>query len=62
MIRMGLMNLRRALSPAKADTSELRTLLLRVIGEHERLWLARNRAGGLAESAGYFRNILKELE
>ena len=62
MIRMGLINLRRALSPAEADNSTLRTLLLRVIGTHERLWLARNRVGGLAESAGYFRNILKELE
>ena len=62
MIRMGLLNLRRALEPATADHSALRTLLLRVIGTHEQLWLARNRAGGLAESADYFRNILKELE
>ena len=62
MIRMGLLNLRRALAPAESDNSALRTLILRVIGTHEQLWLARNRAGGLAESADYFRNILKELE
>ena len=62
MIRMGLLNLRRALAPADSDNSALRTLLLRVIGVHEHLWLARNRAGGLAESAGFFRNLLKELK
>ena len=62
MIRMGLLNLRRALAPTQADNSALRTLILRVIGEHEQLWLSRNRAGGLAESAEYFRNILKELD
>ncbi|MBP5300311.1 MAG: family 20 glycosylhydrolase, partial [Victivallales bacterium] len=62
MVRMGLLNLRRALVPAEADNSALRTLLLRVIGTHERLWLARNRAGGLAESSGHFRSILEELE
>ncbi len=61
MIRMGLVNLRRALAPDEADCMALRTLVLRVIGAHERLWLARNRAGGLAESAEYFRNVLKEL-
>ncbi len=61
MIRMGLLNLRRAHAPDEANLSELRLLLMRVIGEHERLWLARNRVGGLAESAGYFRNLLQEI-
>lgn len=35
-------------------TDELR----HVIAEHERLWLARNRAGGLHESSNYLRNAL----
>ena len=59
---MGLLNLRRALAPDEADLSALRLLVLRVIGAHERLWLARNRVGGLAESAEYFRSILREIE
>ena len=48
MIRMGLLNLRRAREPATADHSALRTLLLRVIGTHEQLWLARNRGCEIA--------------
>ncbi|MDZ7684981.1 MAG: hypothetical protein U5O39_08215 [Gammaproteobacteria bacterium] len=45
----------------RRDTAELREELLRAIGEHERLWLARNRPGGLAESTGHLRHSLAAL-
>lgn len=40
--------------PPAALTEDLR----RIIGEHERLWVARNRIGGLHDSAQYLRNAL----
>lgn len=43
------------------DVVTERTNLALAIGEHERLWLARNRPGGLAESAGHLRNSLEAL-
>lgn len=44
----GTRSRRADLSPAN-----LRTNLAQIIGRHERLWLARNRPGGLRESAGH---------
>jgi hypothetical protein len=32
-----------------------------VITEHRRLWLARSRVGGLAESCGYYYKVRKQL-
>ena len=36
--------------------------LQEIIGTHERLWLQRNRPGGLSESSGRLRTYLKALE
>ena len=43
------------------DVSALRTELSIAIGEHERLWLARNRPGGLHESSDHLRRSLTVL-
>lgn len=41
--------------------ARLRHDLRRAIGEYERVWLLRARAGGLAESADHLRRVLAEL-
>ena len=51
----------------KLDTSSqskqtLAEDLRRVIAEHERLWLIRNRPGGLSDSSGRLRANLDEYE
>lgn len=43
------------------DVGALREDLLTAIGEHDRLWLARNRPGGLHESSGHLRDALAAL-
>jgi len=43
------------------DLPELIDLFRRIIGNHQRLWLARNRSGGLNESSGHLRKALDEL-
>ncbi|MCB1693770.1 MAG: family 20 glycosylhydrolase [Pseudomonadales bacterium] len=45
----------------RKDRRHLREELSVAIGEHERLWLARNRSGGLSESAGHLRQSLTAL-
>ncbi len=46
---------------SRQDLAALRTELAIGIGEHERLWLARNRPGGLHESSGRLRTSLDAL-
>lgn len=50
---------------AKARSSEktaVAKLLTTCISEHERLWLARNRPGGLADSLRHLQNLLKAVQ
>jgi len=49
------------LDPRHCDRAALRHALQHVISEHERLWLARNRPGGLNESSARLRGRLEEL-
>jgi hypothetical protein len=58
MARLGCRRGLAALSPSEVEAGELRRELQHVIGEHERLWLARNRPGGLHESSGRLRRRL----
>ena len=48
------------LDPASVDPLTLRAQILSMIGEHDRLWLARNRIGGLAESRAHLTKLLLE--
>ena len=51
--------LRRVLGgKSKWDPAKFRDDLRHVIAEHEELWLARNRIGGLHESSTFFRNAM----
>lgn len=51
----------RAHREAALDRTPMRRELLRIIGEHERLWLRRNRPGGLHESSARLRELLPAL-
>ncbi len=42
----------------KSDRTALRHELQKIIRNHEELWLARNRLGGLRESSGRLRDFL----
>ncbi|MBD3346138.1 MAG: family 20 glycosylhydrolase [Chitinivibrionales bacterium] len=44
-----------------ADTKELRRELKNIIAQHKKLWLKRNRPGGLEESAGKLEKVLEYL-
>jgi hypothetical protein len=46
----------------RAERLSMRKDLLSIIGEHERLWLCRNRPGGLHESSQKLRELLLPLE
>jgi hypothetical protein len=48
------------LDPAREDASDLAADLRAIIGEHERLWLGRNRVGGLRDSARRLENRLAD--
>ena len=63
---LGLLTIaqRRARAHRNRTTTELRPLrrdLARCIGEHEELWLARNRPGGLHESSGRLRRTFAAM-
>jgi hypothetical protein len=60
MARLGCERGLAGLDPGSADAGKLRRALQHVIGEHERLWLARNRPGGLHESSARLRKQLGE--
>jgi len=60
MARLGTERGLAGLEPGVRDDADLRHKLQHVIGEHERLWLARNRPGGLRESSGRLRAALGE--
>lgn len=44
-----------------SNRKELASRLESIITEHERLWLARSRSGGLPESTSHYRTLLDEL-
>jgi hexosaminidase len=46
----------------KVDKTQMKKDLLKIISMHEKLWLSRNRIGGLNESSGRLRNLMKHLE
>ncbi len=46
----------------KVEKTQMRKELLKAISNHEELWLARNRIGGLNESSGRLRNLMKILD
>ncbi len=48
------------LDPASVDPLTLRADILSIVGEHDRLWLARNRVGGLAESRARLTKLVSE--
>ena len=48
------------LDPASVDPLTLGADILFIVGEHDRLWLARNRIGGLAESRAHLTKLLLE--
>ena len=48
------------LDPSNVNPLTLRADILSIIGEHDRLWLARNRIGGLAESRAKLTKLLLE--
>jgi len=50
-----------ALGKPDLDPDALRHELQHIIAEHRRLWLARNRPGGLRDSSGYLRKALAEI-
>lgn len=43
-------------------TAELAKDMREIIAEHRRLWLVRNRPGGLQSSLGYYQDLLNEYE
>jgi hypothetical protein len=51
MLKHGCRRSRWRLSAASEDATTLAAELRRIIAEHQRLWLARNRAGGMRDSA-----------
>ena len=53
---------RRATHHRRNTAAQLRTDLLMIIGQHEKLWLLRNRPGGLNESTGYLKRSLASLQ
>ncbi len=61
MARLGAERGLAGLDPAQADRGKLRHAMQHVIGNHEDLWLARNRRGGLTESSGHLREQLAKL-
>jgi hexosaminidase len=48
--------------PESVDSRELANELRAIIAEHRRLWLARNRPGGLNDSAAQLEKLLKDYE
>ncbi|MFA6567893.1 MAG: family 20 glycosylhydrolase [Victivallales bacterium] len=63
-IRMAEFGVNKAISGlgGKVEKTQMRKALLKMIGMHEELWLARNRIGGLNESSGRLRNLMGHLE
>jgi hypothetical protein len=63
-MRMAEFGVNKAISGlgGKVEKTHMRKELLKIIGMHEELWLARNRIGGLNESSGRLRNLMKFLE
>jgi hexosaminidase len=63
-MRMAEFGVNKAISGlgGKVEKTHMRKELLKIISMHEDLWLARNRIGGLNESSGRLRNLMKFLE
>jgi hypothetical protein len=63
-IRMAEFGVNKAISGlgGKVEKTHMRKELLKIISIHEELWLARNRIGGLNESSGRLRNLMKLLD
>jgi len=51
-----------AMEPERWDRAAMRPKLQHIIGQHQELWLARNRPGGLAESTDYLRRRLPDYD
>ncbi len=51
MFRHGCKRARWRINPSSQNVKEMATSLRAIIGQHEQLWLARNRVGGLRDSA-----------
>lgn len=62
VLRHAVLRARAALNPRSRATAarHLHIDLRRIMAEHRRLWLARNRPGGLASSLSYYERNLKE--
>lgn len=62
VLRHAVLRARAALNPRSLATAarHLHVDLRRIMAEHRRLWLARNRPGGLASSLSYYERNLKE--
>ena len=58
MLRHGCRRARWRHDPASENSADLPADLRRIIGAHERLWLARNRIGGLRDSVRRMENRL----
>lgn len=63
-IRMAEFGVNKAITGlgGKVEKTHMRKELLKIISAHEELWLARNRIGGLNESSGRLRNLVKLLD
>jgi len=62
MARCGAARGLAGLDPKYFDRPALRRALQHIISQHEQLWLARNRPGGLNESSARLRAQLRQLE
>jgi hypothetical protein len=61
MARCGAQRGLAGMDPARMDAEGLRHTMQHIISQHEQLWLARNRPGGLNESSGRLRKQLAKL-
>jgi hypothetical protein len=61
MARCGAQRGLAGLEPERMDAEGLRHTMQHIISQHEQLWLARNRPGGLNESSGRLRKQLAKL-
>ncbi|HTL28959.1 MAG TPA: glycoside hydrolase family 20 zincin-like fold domain-containing protein [Tepidisphaeraceae bacterium] len=61
MLKLGAARGRRKLDPKGENPADLATRFKQIIVEHRRLWLARNRPGGLNDSCARLEDPLSEL-
>jgi hypothetical protein len=62
MARLGCLKALAFSGEKKTDKAALKSLLGDIVMEHEDLWLARNRRGGLRESSGHLRKNFPMIE